>query len=286
MKTELLPVLASLLGGCIAVDPVEPSLILEPRVLALRSEPAEAAPGQRLRLSILAADSSGTLLESDFRLSFCRTAKVLGDNRLASDACARQIEQGITGLSAVVPADACARFGPNVPAGVRPSDPDRTGGYYQPIRMARSDLEAVGVLRLTCPLTDAPLATTRAYRERYTPNEAPLLSELVITHNGEQIAPDAIPKRSHLQLHSGWSTASQESYVLYDRSDRSLKERSEVLRLSWFTSHGALAQDTTSAREAVNEYRSPDEPGVVHIWLVLRDDRGGQSYASYELEVR
>ncbi|HTU59119.1 MAG TPA: hypothetical protein VMF89_11810 [Polyangiales bacterium] len=284
MRNKRLSLLATLLFGCVEADPLQPSLILEPRVLALRSDPAEAAPGQRVSLSILAADNGGPLLDSDFRLSFCRTPKSLGDNRLASDACAQRVEQAISGFSGVVPADACARFGPNVPAGVRPSDPDITGGYYQPIRIARAEVEAVGVLRLICPLTDAPLAITRAYRERYTANQSPVLRELSITHNGEPVELGAIPVRSQLQLHSGWSVASEEPYVVYDRGERSLKDRTEALRLAWFTSSGSLAEDTTSARDAVNQYLTPDQPGLVHIWLVLRDDRGGVSYATYELE--
>jgi len=279
-------VLATLLLSCLGEDNARPSLIVEARVLALRSEPAEAAPGERVSLSILAADSSGTLPVSDFRLGFCRTAKSLGDNRLASDACAQRTEQAIAGFSAVVPSDACSRFGPNVPSGVRPSDPDTTGGFYQPIRIARARVEAVGVLRLTCPLTDAPLTITRAYRERYVRNRSPELSELSVVHNGTVLELNTIPKGAQLDLHSGWTTSSQESYVLYDRSDRSLRDRTEALRLSWFTSSGELALDSTSTPQAVNHYRTPDEPGLVHLWLVLRDERGGQAYADYELEVR
>jgi hypothetical protein len=284
-RTQALFVVA-LLWACREPDTTRPSLIDAPRVLAVRAEPAEAAPGESVLLDVLVADGGGVLPEDMLRLSFCRTPKPLGDNRLASDACARTAEQLVRSMPAVVPSDACTRFGPNVPAGVRPTDPDVTGGYYQPIRIALDDLDAVAMLRLRCPLTDAPLAITRAYRERYAPNQTPALRKLSITHDGVAIAPDVVPASTEIALHSGWSAESEEHYVVYERSTRALQERTEALRISWYVTAGELSADSTSERRALNHFQTPDGPGTVQLWLVLRDDRGAQSYASYELTVR
>ena len=47
---------------------------------------------------------------------------------------------------------------------------------------------------------------------------------------------------------------------------------------------GVAAED--EARESRNDWTPPRAPGDVHVWAVLRDDRGGVGYRALTLRVR
>jgi hypothetical protein len=280
--------------ACLDDSTARAALIDGPRILALESEPPEAAPGARSTYRVLAVDPDGALALDDLTFSYCQTAKRLADNRLASDACAQTIEKALPSAGqGNVPSDACARFGPNVPPTQRAPDPDATGGYYQPIRVALGDLEAVGTQRLRCQLANAPLELTRAFRERYVLNKNPELGALTIEQSGAVLAlTDDLPRNRELTLRVDWPEASRERFVVYDAESVSLVEHDETLRVSWFATAGELAYDHTGrtpddpARWTENRWRTPNAEQHVFLWLVLRDDRGGTTHASYELDVR
>jgi len=279
------------LSACRESSGERASLIAEPRILALVSEPAEAPPGQGVRYQVLAVDASGPLDPAEAQLSYCRTPKMLGDNRIASEACAEQVESSAP--IGTVPSDACSRFGPVVPAGVRPPDPDVSGGYYQPLRIAVGDSLAVGLQRVRCPLTNAPFDITRDFRARYVVNENPELTPLALSEGGLPVALDALPRDRELTLHAGWTRQSREEYVVYDPVAVRLDLHSESLRMSWFVTAGELAFDQTGRGEGEaeaelyteNTWRTPADGGHVFMWIVLQDARGGTAVASYELDV-
>jgi len=288
------PQIASLLcvwlAACHDGADVRPSIVRSPQILALESEPPEAAPGQSVSYSVLAIDDRGRLTPEDLQLSYCRTPKAIGDNRVASDACAFEVESDAP--IDKLPSDACARFGPNAPSGVRPPDPDPTGGYYQPIRVAFDGLTAVGLQRLRCPLGNAPIALTQEFRARYVPNRNPELMPLSIELDGAPVTDDVLPRDRELTLRASWPASSRESYLMYDAFTVSLIERRESLRVSWFVTQGELAYDHTGraaddpALWTENRWRTPETPGTWQLWVVLRDDRGGSAHAGYELHVR
>jgi hypothetical protein len=83
-----------------------------------------------------------------------------------------------------------------------------------------------------------------------------------------------------------------ESYAWYDPEARAVSSRRESLRVSWFASAGRFAEERTGRSESEadvtfseNAWRAPAS-GVVRIWVVLRDDRGGVGWQSYTLRVR
>lgn len=79
-----------------------------------------------------------------------------------------------------------------------------------------------------------------------------------------------------------------ERYLAFDPSTRALSERLETLRVAWFSPAGRFDDDATGAgpeNESPNGWRAPDAPGIVPLWVVVRDDRGGVGFASYRVEV-
>jgi hypothetical protein len=265
------------------------SLIADTRILALVAEPAETAPGQSVQYRVLAVDEHGPRDPGAAQLAYCTTPKALGDNRSASEACAERAE-GTSDIG-TIPSDACSRFGPVVPAGVRPPDPDETGGYYQPVRVALGSSLAVGLQRVRCPLTNAPFDITRDFRARYVANTNPELTPLAIFHNALALDPDALPRDRDLTLRVGWTRASREDYVVYDPVAVQLAPHTESLRVSWFVTAGELMFDQTGRGESdpllqtENTWHTPPDGGHVFLWVVLRDARGGTAFASYELDV-
>jgi hypothetical protein len=265
------------------------SLIDQPRILALVGEPAEVAPGGSVRFTVLAVDATGPQSSADVELAYCTSPKPLADNRGASPACAERAESSAPIGS--LPSDACSRFGPVVPAGVRPPDPDVTGGYYQPVHVALGASLAVGLERVRCPLTNAPFDVTRDFGARYVVNQNPELTPLAITRDALPQQSAALPRDQDLTLHVGWTRESREDYVVYDPVAVKLVEHTESLRVSWFVTAGELAFDQTGRGErdpelhTENTWHTPAGAAHVFLWLVLRDARGGTAIASYELDV-
>jgi hypothetical protein len=169
------------------------------RVLAVQSSVlAEAKPGQEVKYRALYVGPNGAPDPGKLEWSFCGTPKPLAVTGPIAPACLAPsgrallpITRGAT-ADAMIPEDACRKFGPfppdpekGQPPG-RPADPDTTGGYYQPVRvLVPTDGEpdyAVGVTRLDCGLAGATLEQSAEYTKRYRPNENPALDSLVLTH--------------------------------------------------------------------------------------------------------
>jgi hypothetical protein len=283
--------------ACRDAGAARPSRIDTPRVLALESEPAEVAPGERATYRVLAVDAEGDAVHDGLSAGYCLTPKPLADDRLVAGACLDSASRAPIALrdaegTATLPAGACALFGPVVPAEARPRDADATGGYYQPLRVAFEDAVAIGLHRIRCPLPNAPLDVARAFEARYTANANPELLPLTASAGGRAVALDGITPGQAVTLRAGWPERSAERYVLYDPSTAALVERRESLRVSWYVTDGELARDRTGrgaadpATTTENTWQAPDAPTHVRLWLVLRDDRGGTTHAGYDLDVR
>ena len=191
-------------------------------------------------------------------------------------------------IAATIPMDACRTFGPDVTsAGFRPRDPDPTGGYYQPIRAAVPSLDlAFGFTRITCNLANAPGDVAQQYKMTYVANTNPSLTELTI----DSAPATTAPADRDVSLSVGWPTDAVESYLYYDQTSQTLITRREAMRVSWFATAGTLAVDasavdeTASATTVSTTWHTPTT-GLVYLWLVLRDSRGGLATATYAVDV-
>lgn len=281
------------------------SLVTRARVLAMRGEPAEAKPGDPVEYSILVATPSGPVAAPLASWAFCSSPKLLTENGAASAACLDTdfvpVADAASAIEAPVPADACRVFGPDVTsADLRPRDPDITGGFYQPLRVTLRDPRtddggpavAFGFSRITCNLANAAGDVARDFGQRYVANRNPELVTLSASVGGQSLALDAIPRGAGVTLRTGWADASAERYVVYDLSSRRLVERRESLRVSWFATAGSFAQDRTGRAEeeaetfTENAWTAPDAAASVHLFVVLRDARGGVAFSSHVLGVR
>jgi hypothetical protein len=173
------------------------SAIATERVLAVRSVPAEGAPTTTIQYTALVGDVRGTRTDVPIDWAYCTLPKPVSETNDINTLCfgtgpfIKPFGAAGHSVSADIPSgrdNACNQFGPDLPdipgqPPGRPADPDSTGGYYQPIRLAVNQGNhfdfSVGETRLTCNLPGATTEVLVDYRNRYRPNENPEVASLV-----------------------------------------------------------------------------------------------------------
>jgi hypothetical protein len=293
----LAPALVALTATCLPNLGPSDALIASTRILAVRADPAEAAPGTLVTFAALVVDPHGTVTGADIAWSFCSARKPLTEDNVVSSACLYASSTVTAGRGATIaaktPSDACSIFGPDVPSsGRRPRDPDSTGGYYQPLRADLTGADTTFELaRVSCALADASAAAASAFAASYTLNENPRLLPLTATVDGEPADLSAVPAGVRLALTVGWPDASAETFAYFDPASQTVTTQRESMQVAWYTSAGALdtestgraSDDLTTTTE--NGWTAPRTTGIFHLWVVLRDSRGGVDFSESELAV-
>jgi hypothetical protein len=176
------------------------------RVLAIHSEPAEAAPGTETAYKILVVDEKGPVQSPSASWSYCTQPKPTNELNDVAAACFGDGSVVVPFGTAVsptgkLPINACAQFGPDVPqppggSGTdssgnavkqtqgRPTDPDSTGGYYQPVILqvtaSGTRIPTLGETRVTCALAGGTGEQLEAYKQRTKPNANPQLASVTV----------------------------------------------------------------------------------------------------------
>jgi hypothetical protein len=211
--------------------------------------------------------------------------------------------------AAPLPIDACGLFGPDVPPAIanqppgRPVDADSTGGYYQPTRLVAGSQIAIGMVRITCGVPGASPEQFAELTADTHPNENPAIDTVSAGALGNLVTADlgtnTVQPSQVVNLQAAWASCppsapgctGSEWYAYLDPVTQAVVRTREEMRLSWFASGGTFAVDRTG-RDAMdptpytdNTWTAPSAPGVVNVWLVLRDDRGGVGWRSYTFRV-
>jgi len=272
------------------------SLVTGTEVLTVRGEPPEVGAGQSAHFDLLVASPGGTVAPAAL-WGICTSPESLSDDEIVSSACVQgggtQTVASGPSVDAMVPGNACSLFGPDPPpGGYRPRSPDTTGGYYQPIRAQVPHAGvAFGLERLTCDLANAPAAIAHQYATTYTLNRNPKLLPLTATVDGSTVALGAIPGGRHVVFEAAWNASSAETYVVFDLASQTLVSQREALRVSWYATDGVFDSDKTGrdsgdhATTTDDGWTAPSGATTVHLWIVLRDSRGGIDFASEEVHV-
>jgi hypothetical protein len=294
--SKMLPLL--LLAACAPKMGNSATLIADERILGVRADPAEAGPSDTVAYTSLVASPSGTVTEQSLLWSLCKLRKPVAENTPVSQDCLTEdlplSAQGAQ-VSIRTPSAACVNFGPLAPPSssgtLRPTDPDVTGGYYQPIRLDLGAQQAIFRERLHCDLAGASLLLSQEYRANYALNQNPNLVSLSALVGEQPASLDALPAGQRIQLVATWSPDSAETFPVFDSVSQTLAEQREALWLSWFVTAGVF-DDSTMGRSSdnatdgsENAWQSPIVPGTVYLWLVLHDSRGGADFAAYTLTV-
>jgi hypothetical protein len=324
------------------------SVVSAPVVLAVRTDPAEAAPMADVSYTALFVDGSGRLPSAQIRWAFCNARKPLAELGPVNAECLEAtgswfapigVGPQVTGS---IPQIACKQFGPDVPmvpegqTPGRPVDPDPTGGYYQPVRLIApseaGDLVGVGETRLACGVAGATPDVLEAFQGRYHANINPTVASLAAVGGASFRTDDdgsmnPVHLGAHLTLRVGWAScpskdvcndgvcgpdetatscpadcmetktkvvgcSGAERYVALQLATQALADQRESIGVAWFTTAGSFDADRTGrdtgdlVTTSDNGWQAPAVPGLVHLWVVLRDNRGGVGWAEYVFDVK
>jgi len=295
------------------------SIVLAPRLLAVQATPAEAAQGSGFKMTALYVGPQGPVDPSALDWATCVLPKPLGDPGPINPACFVDVSSGLTALGVggsvegIVPADACELFGPDSPppqAGqpsARPTDPDSTGGFYLPVRIKTGDGQwAVEPERIACSPSGLTEQVFTAFVNGYHSNANPIVESLAAVGadgGATSIAPDSpgvapaftVSRGERVSLRVGWPSCPSattpcggaETYLYIDPSTKQITTLRESMVASWYATAGIFDVDragraeTDATTSVDNGWTAPASAGLVHVWLVLRDSRGGSGWESY-----
>ena len=304
---QLAPVIAYAATACRPEIDDDASRVEGPRIIAVRAEPAEARPNERVTLTALHTDGSEAVIDAPLAWSFCTSRRSLAepdpvDPACLSGAAATSIGSGVS-VGATIPRDACRTFGPDrplakpgEPAG-RPADPDGTGGFFQPGIVGGAGAPATMFeVRIRCGLASVPQQVSLELEQRYLPNTNPEIDRI------ERLRGDAVEVLANgaelrasigeaVRLRVAWPDCAgldpchgAERYVSYDVGARALVDRRESVAVSWLTSAGSFAAPRTGVGENAaststeNVWTAPRSPTSGSLFVVLRDARGGVAF--------
>lgn len=299
--------LLCLLSGCVE-DFAPASQIKDLRILAIKAEPPEARPGETVRLSTLVVDPSGEVLPPVLAWLVCFPDPIGGVNACATGSAPQQFAGfGVTEVDITIPADitlfpegdpqaqstvlatvvACTSADPD--DCVACDDQGCEFGVVEGVEVE------IALKRIT--------VSNRSDEER---NHNPQLAEV-----SAAAFSDALPDESFIPLDPVVPTpmdaceglvlrsrAPQESFETFVREQLGEPVTiTEQLITSYFITTGAVASDrifngvgagvspgVADVRyDLFPEERNPEGP--IHLFFVLRDDRGGLDFAARELSL-
>jgi len=289
-----------LVAGCTAQFEDEPWRVEAPRVLAIVAEPPEARPGEQVTLTALVGDVDGPSSVVP-AWSVCTRPRTSAERTAVTERCLQGRALEPVAATMLVPSDACARFGPNVPPAEgdatpqRPADPDPSGGYFLPVHADVGDAEAFGAVRIRCDLPGVTRAIFDAFEDRYVANVNPRIEAVRL--EGEGVAPPddspvvRVAAGAQVSIEVVVPGDAAEPYVRYDSGSGTLEDEREWIRVQWLVTDGVLqrSQDTVvpNADGAVvaAPWTAPADPTVVHGWVVLTDARGGSAWQAFSVDV-
>jgi hypothetical protein len=242
------------------------------RLLAVRAEPPEVAPGESVTLTTLAVDPTGGVI--DITWQACQLAPGPGDGTLNPD-CLRPgpapfltpLGQGPTLMVAV----------PEPPT---PQLPDETGGIYLPVRLdlatMTDQVSAIDRLRIA-PGASSP-RNSNPHLTAVQADGAPLLED----------APLPVHAGQNVTLRALFSDDSAEAYTISAAGQ--VRQVTEILNAAWFATGGSLSEGTTGGEKPDTTWKGdknlPPAGGPIDLWVVGRDERGGVDFLHRQLVVR
>jgi hypothetical protein len=293
-----------------------PSIVDGPRILAVRGAPPEAAPGAAVTYDVLAVDPTGRIASPSVTWAVCHDPKSPAQANAVATSCLTIPDDTpspsptfMSPLSTMV----CKQFGPEPPVmeagqpALRPQDPDVTGGFYQPVRATLAADGAAEIAfaleRITCKLANAPMLAANTFNQTYVANENPTIASLTSDPDGAATTlyaagqtmpadPGSVAAAAAVTLEVAWPAEAAESYPVWNVLTQSLDAHREALSVSWFATDGSFAHDRTGRGETEtdlttrNVWTAPAAgAGPVHLWVLLRDSRGGVDFAEASMTV-
>jgi hypothetical protein len=263
VRATLVAALLAGLFGC-AEELTPQSLVYDMRVLAVRAEPAAAAPGETVRLDALVVDPFGG--DRDLSLLWAACVNPPADNPVRClETATPQVLGEEDAVEAVIPDDALA---------------DRQRGTLGVLLfVCAGGTLTLGERGATCAGDDTAqiVAVKRVPIEAEPDNENPEIAGVLFDGEpfGESDLP-AVPSCSgDCTAHRLTVRASDESAETYQDDDAELREE---LISSFSATSGQMEVPFGFGATTEVEWTPPLGTGLVLFWFALRDDRGGVTW--------
>jgi hypothetical protein len=283
-----------------ACDSFKPASLVEGlRVLAIRAEPAEVGSGEQATLRARIADlrDTGDPIEIEWALCTKRAKVGVEVDPDCFDADSAPyltplptMADGSTLLT--MPELTIESFGL----------PDASGGFYVPVRMrahsGASHLVAFHRLRWKAGFQQPngnPTAEGIAYVPTGSDGELPDMGQTVEPQPLVEGVPLELPRGGKLRLRASAVAGSAEGYTTVVGDPRKLMtmDVTEQLRFFWYASAGELDPDVTGEErpDAILDTAELAESldardGLVDLWLVVREERGGIDSLHRQIRLR
>jgi hypothetical protein len=253
-------------AGCQSFDDPPVTFVAGLRVLGIKADPPQIAPGASTTVDALTVDTDGSMPTASW--SACFLPPLPGqtvntgciDGSSASEL--QPIGDGLT-ISFVMP--------PVTPDSL--GAPDVTGGVYLP---------------LVAGVDASPQALTAVYRLRLAdagpPNANPTIAGVFsIDASGamsalDPTAPMPVQSGDALSLTVTFAPDSAQTYTAAEGT-----ATTEMLTTSWFCTAGELSVEKTSATQPETvlhlDQRLPSAGAQIDLYAVARDERGGTDFA-------
>jgi hypothetical protein len=165
--------------------------------------------------------------------------------------------------------------------------------------LATGSLTGFAFERITCNLANAATDIVDDYNKRYQRNNHPGIAATDVTRaDGSSFNLDVSPNANPQTIAPGesvvfqatFANGSAETFPVLNPSGDALVDQTESLYMSWFATSGSFEHDRTgvagaeTATSTSNTWKAPDTAMTVHLWLVLRDSRGGTAFKSYSIQ--
>jgi hypothetical protein len=267
-------VAAPLAGGCSNnFDPA--AYVTGLRLLQVKADPAEVAPGEPVTMTATFANLGGATPAITW--DACLLPPPPASGQSVNEDCIN-----LEGGDMIVPLGTGETIATMMPMiGLENVGlPDQTNGFYLPVRLR---LEADGARLTAFYRLRIFLGTLR--------NQNPMLTGIYHVPSADAGAADqvmlddAAPLEVHdkeeLPLRALLSPESAEPYDVFDGDPRTTPARhvTEAVRVSWFTTAGTFDNEVTGIAKPDTtltlDKHLPSSGEIIHIWAIARDERGG-----------
>ena len=303
-RIAVLPVatlLAMLLTGCDSFDPA--SVVQSLRVLGIKAEPPEIPSGAHSTLTPLVVDlgpvyDAGTI---DYEWALCTKIPAVGvdvdpDCFDSDDPAIMTPLPTLAGGSTVVtmPERTLAQLG----------SPDSTGGFYVPFRLRvhAGNAEVVAFERLRwqagfVPPNNNPTLSSISYVPTGTDGDLPDMGQAVdlTALPDDAMPPIELPRGGKLRFRATDAPGSGEAYTTFTGDPRNLMtiNVTELVRFFWYTSAGKVNNEITGEARPDTVLDTTafmdtlaTRDGMVDVWLVAREERGGTDFIHRRIHVK
>lgn len=295
-----------LLPFAVACNNFEPASLVNLdtlRVLALKSEPAEVGNGEQATISSLVIDEQLGMMDAGsvtYDWALCTKRPSVGVE-IDPDCYDDDMASFLTPLPSLP--NGQTQFTMPADLGIMSFNlPDASGGFYVPVRLRVSS----GGHQVT------GFINVRWKSGLQTPNNNPTLTgiDYVVTGADGQLPdmgqmvdleplPDGmlldVPDGGKIRMRALDAPGSAETYTTFEGNPTSgmTKQVTEQIRFLWYTSAGSLSPDVTGEMQPDTRLDTTKyvdslatDFGVIDVWLVAVEERGGTDFLHRQLRLR